>query len=165
MSKHEEEQVTRLIEAVYRYCGKGLPKEDFVSDCWVAYLEYKENIKTNSMNYWKKVTEYMFVELSKLRTIRNNKYRIESRLSLNQKCGESREEMSSILFPVNGDFTKGVILWDFASGLGPEKSMIMSYMAHGEDDGYIMERMGIALQRYQMLKMELRDDMTEYINS
>lgn len=165
MSKYEESQVNRLIEAVYRFWGKGLSKEDCISGCWITYLEYKNKYGKESLHYWQDVAERMAEEISRIRKSRNERCRIESKLSLNQQYGDSGEEIRSILFPVKGDFTNSVILWEFAKQLGLEKWRIMSYIANDEDDDYIMKKLGISEQRYLQIKAELREDMKGYIDS
>lgn len=165
MSKYEENQVNRLIEGVYLFHGQGLSKEDCVSGCWIVYLEYKKKHGIDSALYWEEAAKCMTEEVRRIRMLRNNRYRVQARISMDQRFGDSKEEIRSILFPAKGDFTNSVVLWDFAGRLGVEKHRIMSYMANGEDDSYIMERMGISVRRYQQIKTELREDMNRYINS
>ena len=165
MSRYEEEQVGRLIEKIYQIYGRGLPKADCVSDCWISYLEYRKSHGKNFRCRWERVTEYMIDEIRQIRKLRNNRIRLESRLSLDQSFCDNDEDIRSILFPAKGDFTKGVILWDYAWHLGVEKSRILRYMVRDEDDSYIMRKLGLSEQRYRELKTELREDMTVYINS
>ncbi len=169
MSRREEQQVQRLSEAVYYSCGKGLLKEEVISVCWVAYLENKQKfIGFHSEDYWTEAAKYMKKYIALMRGDRNRRCSIQSKLSLNQKCheaGEEGEEIGNVFFHAYGDFTKGVILWDYARSLGEMKLEIMKCMVYGDNDREIMKRMSMSEEYYGEIKKELQKDMDRYINA
>ena len=60
-----------------------------------------------------------------IRKERNHKMTVESRLSLNQKCGESKEEIGCLFASKSGDFVKRIALWDFMKHLDKRKYKIV----------------------------------------
>ena len=89
---------------------------------------------------------------------------LESKLSLDQTIGDSREDIRSILFPVQGDFTNGVILWQYAKSLGKTKYKIMQCMVQEIGDADIIDKLHISSELYYQLKEELKNDMRIYKN-
>lgn len=164
MSRYEQEQILLLIDEIYRQYGRGWEREEFLANCFLAYAEIRNKIKKDySINYWAFVAEYILSRIQEMRTARNNRYMLESKLSLNQKFEESDDEIGTALFHSYGDFTNSVVLWNYVKGLSEVKYRIMQYMAWGEDDSYIMQVMHMSEKQYHTLKMELRKDMEIFI--
>lgn len=53
--------------------------------------------------------------------MKNERMRNESELSLDLRFGDMKESIGSYLFPVQGDFVKSIILWEYVKYLGEEK--------------------------------------------
>lgn len=166
MSRREEQHVQRLSEAAYYSFGKGLLKDDVISVCWVAYLENKQKlIGFHSEDYWMEAAKYMEKYIAVMRRDRNRRCSVQSKLSMNQTCNDSGEEIGSILFHIYGDFTKSVALWDYARRLGEKKWKIIKCIVYGDDDREIMRRVNMDEECYWEIKKGLQEDMNRYINS
>ena len=83
---------------------------------------------------------------------------------MNQTYMDSEEEIGSISFPKQGDFTKMFDFWDFAMRLGNEKYWIIHGLVNGEDDEYIIKKLKLSDKRYYDVKADLQKDMLYYIN-
>ena len=114
MSEYERNEVMALLDEVYAQCGSGLNYEECLAEGWLAYVEAKQKLSVFSEQFWKNISIEIVERLTEIRKDRNRKMALESKLSLDQTIGDSREDIRSILFPVQGDFTNGVILWQYA---------------------------------------------------
>lgn len=101
--------------------------------------------------------------ISGFKKIRNNRIRIESRLSLNQRFGEEKEEIGAIFPGKTGDFANYVALWDYAERLGSIKYEILNLMNAREEDYDIMRILHLDKEDYYGLKKELREDFLYYL--
>lgn len=165
MSEYEYQQVMKLLDEVYNIWGRGLDRDEWESIGWVAYMEArKKHISEYYSDYWEEIARNVVASINRMRDVRNEKISLESRLSLNCKLGESKEEIGSILFPTQGDFTNGIALWDYVKHLGKKKFIIMKSLAWREDDYEIMEKMHMSKDEYYSIKFELQEDMMHYIN-
>ena len=103
-------------------------------------------------------------KLDALRKIRNQRISEESPFSLNQMVLDTgKEAEETMLFPIQGDFTNGVMLWDCAYRLGWMKHQIMRKLSLQETDQEIMESLHLNLCEYCRMKQELRRDLQEYL--
>ncbi len=165
MSEYERDQVASLIDEVCRQCGGGLDGEELRSNCWLAYFEMKKKLAgCSSFYFWPVAAEHMIRAAEEMRAARNDRYSLESRMSLNQIARNCGKEIGDAIFPKGNDFTRGVALWDYARRLGETKYRIICYLAQGEEDDYIIEKMAISESRYLEIMAELREDLKDYIN-
>ena len=156
MSEYERKEVIILIDEIYSQCGSGLEYEECLAEGWLAYIEARQRLSVFDKQFWKKITIEIIGRFAEMRKTRNRKISLESHLSLDQKIGDSREEIQSILFPAQGDFTNGVILWQYAKSLGKTKYQMMQYMSQGIEDAYIIDRLHMTSDFYYELKEELK---------
>lgn len=164
MSEYERKEVMILIDEIYAQCGRGLSYEECLAEGWLAYAEARQGLSVFSKQFWLDVSGAIIERLAEMRKNRNRKISLESKLSLDQKVGDSKEDLRSILFPVQGDFTNGVILWQYAKSLGKIKYKMMQYMAQGIEDAYIIDRLHMTNELYYELKEELKTDMKMYMD-
>lgn len=165
MSEYERKEVLLLIDEIYAQYGGGLEYEECLAEGWVTYIEARQVISIFSKQFWQLITNEIVERFAEMRKTRNRKISLESRLSLDQKIGDSKEDIRSILFPVQGDFTNGVILWQYAKSLGEKKYQMMQCMSQGEEDEYIMDKLHMTSDFYYALKEELKTDMMVYIDA
>ncbi len=163
MSKCEEILVDRLVKRIVSRIGRGLDKQDCYIVCWIAYLENR-SMYLGKLSFWEDITLCIIFEVDKLRKERNRRFRMQSKLSLDQKIDSSDIEVREILRPKKMGFEDGIALWDYAKRLGKEKERIMRLMAQGENDQYIMNKMNISKTKYERLREELKKDMIRYLN-
>lgn len=164
MSEYESKEVLLLIDEIYIQCGGGLEYEECLAEGWVTYIEARQIISVSCKHFWQLIANEIIERFAEMRRTRNRKISVESRLSLDQNIGDSKEDIRSILFPVQGDFTNGVILWQYAKSLGEKKYQMMQYMSQGEEDEYIMDKLRMTSDFYYELKEELKTDMLVYID-
>ena len=162
MSEYERNEVMALLDEVYAQCGSGLNYEECLAEGWLAYVEAKQKLSVFSEQFWQNILIEIVERLAEIRKDRNRKMALESKLSLDQTIGDSREDIRSILFPVQGDFTNGVILWQYAKSLGKTKYKMMQCMAQEMEDADIIEKLHMTSELYYKLKEELKNDMKIY---
>ena len=127
-----------MIQQIYIVYGRGLPREDTISECWVSYLEHKDlYYGLPGLTFWTRVAEHMIGCVKKIHRDKIRRYHGESKVSLNQRYMNSKEEIGNYTFPRQGDFTKKIDLWDYAMRLGKEKYRIIRGLINGEEDEYI----------------------------
>lgn len=165
-SEYEIQQVNRIIDEIYKTMS-GLDREECQSAGWCSYMEMKNAFlfQYHTESYWETVINGIVDEFEQMRIERNNKISLESTLSLNQHLGDSEEEAGEILFPIQGDFTNGVILWDYLKGLGEEKYPILRLMSDREEDSDIIEILHLDKNKYFEIKEQLKEDMRVYEES
>ena len=100
ISRYEENQVDRFLYDLYLLWGGNLDEDMCIGEGWIVYLEGREKYQYDigDAEYWEYVRTNVKKLFLDLRKIRNNRIRIESRLSLNQRFGEEKEEIGAI-FP------------------------------------------------------------------
>ena len=120
ISRYEENQVDRFLYDLYLLWGGNLDEDMCIGEGWIVYLEGREKYQYDigDAEYWEYVRTNVKKLFLDLRKIRNNRIRIESRLSLNQRFGEEKEEIGAIFPGKTGDFANYVALWDYAERLG-----------------------------------------------
>lgn len=165
MSQYEYKQASKMIHDCYDNFGQGLDFEECYSASWVAYLEVRERVSNiyNTDTLWVEARPQIIEVIKNIRKIRNDKMRMESRLSLNQTLGESDEPVYTFLFPVHGDFVNGICLWDYIDGLGGKKAKILHLLYQGEDDISIMDRLQLKIFEYYDLIIEIKGDLMVYM--
>lgn len=116
ISRYEENQVDRFLYDLYLLWGGNLDEDMCIGEGWIVYLEGREKYQYDigDAEYWEYVRTNVKKLFLDLRKIRNNRIRIESRLSLNQRFGEEKEEIGAIFPGKTGDFANYVALWDYA---------------------------------------------------
>lgn len=95
ISRYEENQVDRFLYDLYLLWGGNLDEDMCIGEGWIVYLEGREKYQYDigDAEYWEYVRTNVKKLFLDLRKIRNNRIRIESRLSLNQRFGEEKEEI------------------------------------------------------------------------
>ena len=166
ISRYEENQVDQFLHEVYLIWGNNLEESACMGEGWIAYLESKENYKydINDVEFWEYIQENVIKRFGELRTIRNEKIRLESRLSLNRKFGEAREEIGTLIPGKQGDFVKYIALWDYAQRLGGIKYKVLKLMYAKEEDYEIMRTLHLDKEYYYEIKWELRVDFERYLD-
>ena len=106
ISRYEENQVDRFLYDLYLLWGGNLDEDMCIGEGWIVYLEGREKYQYDigDAEYWEYVRTNVKKLFLDLRKIRNNRIRIESRLSLNQRFGEEKEEIGAIFPGKTGDF-------------------------------------------------------------
>lgn len=166
ISRYEENQVDQFLYEVYLIWGSNLEESACMGEGWITYLESKENYKNNinDVEFWEYIQENVIKRFAELRTIRNEKIRLESRLSLNQKFGEAREKIGTLIPGKQGDFVKYIALWDYAERLNGREYEILRLMNAREDDYDIMRILHLDKGYYYEIKSELRKDFKRYLD-
>lgn len=92
ISRYEENQVDRFLYDLYLLWGGNLDEDMCIGEGWIVYLEGREKYQYDigDAEYWEYVRTNVKKLFLDLRKIRNNRIRIESRLSLNQRFGEEK---------------------------------------------------------------------------
>lgn len=165
ISRYEENQVDQFLHEVYLIWGNNLEESSCMEEGWITYLESRENYKRNinDVEFWEYIQENVIKRFGELRTIRNERIRLESRLSLNQKFGEAREEIGTLIPGKRGDFVKYIALWDYAQRLGGIKYEVLKLMYAKEEDYDIMRILHLDKESYYEIKRELREDFERYL--
>lgn len=165
ISRYEENQVDRFLYDLYLLWGGNLDEDMCIGEGWIVYLEGREKYQYDigDAEYWEYVRTNVKKLFLDLRKIRNNRIRIESRLSLNQRFGEEKEEIGAIFPGKTGDFANYVALWDYAERLGSIKYEILNLMNAREEDYDIMRILHLDKEDYYGLKKELREDFLYYL--
>ena len=88
---------------------------------------------------------------------------MESQVSLDQPVGDGRNTVRDLVFPGQGDFTRGTDLWDYVERLGNEKYQMVKGFCRKDTDREIMQQLDMAPARFHELKRELRQDMRTYL--
>jgi len=83
---------------------------------------------------------------------------------LNQKFGEAREEIGTLIPGKQGDFVKYIALWDYAERLNGREYEILRLMNAREDDYDIMRILHLDKGYYYEIKSELRKDFKRYLD-
>ncbi len=147
--------------------GVVLPaREECRSEGWFAYWEARTLYPKyeGCCDFWTYTFFHMKNKLDNLRKTRNKRISEESPFSLNQMVSDAnREAIETVLFPIQGDFTSGVMLWDYAYRLGEMKHQIMRKLTLQETDQEIMEALHLNPCEYFRMKQELRQDLQEYL--
>lgn len=167
MSDYEINEASKFIYSLYFEAGQGLEEEECISEAWLTFFEAKENYRYGTLDYdfWRFAGEKVIQHLEELRKVRSERIRNESKLSLDLQFGDMKESIGSYLFPVQGDFVKSIILWEYAKSLGDEKYMILKLLSQQEEDYQIMERMHLPLEKFYCKKIELKEDLKKYLDS
>lgn len=163
-SSYEITQVNKLIHEMYELYGRGLDFDECWSESWVAYAETRHELVDicNNGMLWVLARRKIKEALEQKRKIRNEKIHLESRLSLNMIPKDSDEPVYSFLPTAHGDFVNGLCLWMYGEDLGLQKSSILRYLYHGEDDLDIIKKLRLENEDYFELKRQLREDMRFY---
>lgn len=165
MSDYEVKEASRFISDIYELHGRSLDEEEWTGEAWVAYMELWRRCEGRIYLYydWGQVYHELRAVMARLKSARNKKITLESRLSLNAVYGENGQ-MAEAWFPrVRGDFVNQIALWDYVKRLGGLKARILTLMAKREEDYEIMEAMHLSVQEYYLIKMELRFDFEMYL--
>ena len=165
ISRYEENQVDRFLYDLYLLWGGNLDEDMCIGEGWIVYLKGREKYQYDigDAEYWEYVRTNVKKLFLDLRKIRNNRIRIESRLSLNQRFGKEKEEIGAIFPGKTGDFANYVALWDYAERLGSIKYEILNLMNAREEDYDIMRILHLDKEDYYGLKKELREDFLYYL--
>ena len=166
LSSLEYRQVQKFIDKMCKRYGKNLDQEECQSECWFAYWEARTFYPRyeGCCDFWTYAFFRIKNKLDALRKIRNQRISEESPFSLNQMVLDTgKEAEETMLFPIQGDFTNGVMLWDCAYRLGWMKHQIMRKLSLQETDQEIMESLHLNLCEYCRMKQELRRDLQEYL--
>lgn len=166
ISMYEENQVERFLYELYLLWGGSLEEATCIGEGWIVYLEGRERYQydIDDVKYWEYVQENVKKRFCELRAIRNERIRLESRLSLNQKFGETREEIGTLIPGKQGDFVKYIALWDYAERLNGREYEILRLMNAREDDYDIMRILHLDKEYYYEIKRELRKDFKRYLD-
>lgn len=164
LSIYECRQVDKFLYKLHSIWGQNLDAEECRNEGWIVYLIGREKYAYDigDAKYWEYVEKNVRERLNQLRKNRNEKYRVESKMSLNCKYGEEKEEIGTIIPFKNGYFENGVILWDYIQNLGRKKYQIIKLMYEGEDDYDIMMQLHLSEEEYFEIKMEIRNDFQLY---
>lgn len=160
MSDYEYEQASQFINDVCLTWQPRLNGEDAMEECWIAYLEGKRKYRCfrGTTIYWDAILELMTERLNRIRHIKNERIGIESRLSLNSKAKDCKEEIGSIIRGKTGDFVNGIALRDFSKQLGGQKYKIIRLLSAGEEKADIMKILGLSEYEYCRYILELQKD-------
>ena len=164
LSFYEQNQVEHFLYELYCLLGGSLDEDMCISEGWIVYLEGREKYQYDigDAAYWEYVQRNVKERLSELKQIRSRRIRLESRLSLNQTFGETKEELGCWLAGKSGDFVNGIALWDYAKRLGSLKYEVLRLMYGREDDYNIMRILELDKENYYEIKKELRKDFLFY---
>ena len=140
ISVYEYNQINNFIEYIYLINGTGLDEEECREECWIAYLEGKELYPFHiyDESYWNYIEKKLVERINKIKKIRSEKYGLESKLSLNKRYGEYREEIGTMIPGRTGDFVNGIALWDYSKRLGKLKYSIIKLLYEREEEKDIM---------------------------
>lgn len=166
ISDYERRQVDKFLYELYSIWGQNLDREECRNEGWMIYLDGRKKYKYDigDAEYWDYVGKNVRKRLEQIRQNRNEKYRLESRMSLNCKYGEEKEEIGTIIPDKSGDFVNGIALWDYLKNLGEQKYRILRLMNAKEDDIDIMKRLYLTEEEYFSIKLELREDFQLYLD-
>ena len=136
-----------------------------ISEGWIVYLDGKEKYRYDigDAEYWQYVQENVKRRFAELRTVRNERIRLESRMSLNQTVGDAEEEIGVLVPAKTGDFVNSIALWDYAQRLGGIKYEVLKLMYAKEEDYDIMRILRLDREDYYEIKRELREDFERYL--
>lgn len=165
MSAYEYVQVNKFIYQLYTKYGSGLEFEECLS---IGYLEYAEVRRQlgdiyNKELLWLYSKDQIVAAFKKARKVRNEKYRLESSLSLNQSIGELKEPVYTILPSTRYNFADSVCLWYDLKQLDINYYHVLCGLYRGEDDWEIMEHLKITADDYFEWKCELREALETYM--
>lgn len=165
ISVYEENQVERFLQDLYLLWGGSLEESMCIGEGWIVYLEGKERYQYDigDAEYWEYVQTNVGNRFAELKSIRSKRIRLESKLSLNQKFGEEKEEIGTLIPGKKGDFVKYIALWDYAQRLGGLKYEVLKLMYAKEDDYDIMRILHLDREYYYEIKRELREDFEDYL--
>lgn len=166
LSALEYRQVQKFIDKMCRRYGKNLDQEECQSESWCAYWEARTFYPQyqGCCDFWTYAFLRIKNKLELIRQTRNQRISGESPFSLNQMVADTRKEaVEIVLFPIQGDFTNGVMLWDYAYRLGWIKHQIMRRLSLRETDEEIMQSLHLNLYEYYRMKQELRQDLQKYL--
>lgn len=165
ITKYELSQVNKFIYSLYIIYGHGLSWEECLEVSLLEYAEARHDLGYiyNSDTLWEVARRRIVNAIKKVRKLRNDKISLQGKLSLNQTIGESDEPVYNYLFPVQGDFTNAVCMWDFVSRLGKKKQRVARMLYQGEDDLDIIERLHMGRDEYYEIKLQLQNDMKVYM--
>ena len=165
ISLYEELQVEKYLYELYLLWGGSLEEEMCISEGWIVYLEGKEKYQydVGDAEYWQYVQENVKRRFAELRTIRNERIRLESRMSLNQTFGDVKEEIGALMPAKTGDFVNWIALWDYAQRLGGIKYEVLRLMYAKEEDYDIMRILYLEKEDYYEIKRTLRKDFQHYL--
>lgn len=165
VSDYEEKQVNRFLDDLYLLEGRHLKKEECIVEGWIVYLDGRKRYRYSiaDSGYWTYVQKNVLKRFKEMRKARNEKIRLESRLSLNQKVGDSREEIGTLIVGKCGDFANNIVLWDYVSHLGKVKYDIVRLMYNREEDRDIMTILKLEKPAYLELKRQLEHDFRIYL--
>ncbi|WP_298022327.1 hypothetical protein [uncultured Dysosmobacter sp.] len=161
----EQEQIDAMIETLRRRSAAALDKEEFTSAVWLAYYEADSSYHLfEGCCDW---DAYLHTRLNEaieaLKCERNRRMSVESRFSLNQPVGRSQRPAIDVLFPMQGDFTRGIDFWDYMERLGSPKYNMVRGFCRRDSDQEIMTDLHMAAPEFYQLKWELQADMWKYL--
>ena len=153
-----------ICEAVDNY-GQGMDCEECTSEAWRAYLEADRTYcDFSGCCSHKDYAAFRVIEaLNQMRQKRNERFALESALSLDMRVEDSNESIGARFGRRYGDFTKHVALWDFVERLGSEKHKLVKQLSHQCSDIEIMEKYGLSRIGFYTILAELQVDFEEWL--
>lgn len=166
MSQYETEQLLKFIDAMFPDWKCIMDRGTCRSEGFIAYLRKmgKYRCILDKPQYWDYVQRILEEHFDEMRKERNDRMKVESRLSLNRKYGESKEKIGCLFASKNGDFVKRIALWDFMDHLGDRKYKVARLLYSREEKKEIIKILELSEHDYDAIIQELRLDFQEYIH-
>lgn len=157
--------IRSFIHDTCRLLGGNMDQEECRGEAWLAYWDAKITYhRYEGCCEWNSYLYYRVQEaIDEYRRVHNRNISLESPLSLDQPLGDSNETPGTLFFHHQGDFTRGVDLWDYAWRLGECKYAILRQTANKESDVEIMSNMSMQPEEYYSLKYQLRADFERFL--
>ena len=162
----EPEEVNAVFSQYIARFAPGLDRSECLSELWIAYLEAgKSYPSVQGCCPWE---DYLLIRVNEaiqaLRAQRDRRFRIHSRLSLDQPVEENGPSMGSLFPARSGNFERSLLLWDYIDRLEPPLHTIAGRMAQGGSAEEIMGELTMDPQQFSHWKDLLRQSLErEYL--
>lgn len=160
-------EIEPFVKKMYKKYGKGLVKEDLLSEIWCALFEafYQYPAVEGTCTFEVFAELFVLNDINEFRRNRSHKISLQSKWPLNGTPDGSSEtdwvmKLPSARVP---DFSQSILFWDYLRGLGDLKYKVSKSLAEEYTDYEIIDMLQLTPETLTSIKQELTDDLTHYI--
>ena len=155
----------RLVEDCVERYGKNLAWDECVSEAWSALYEARRTYGrfAGCCSLEAYAAHHIERRLKELRSERNHRIALESRISLDAPYYDSNESIRDHIPRKTNDCSNSVALWDYAWRLGPEKYAILHLLAFGYTREEIIPMRNMSREWYDALMEDLEHDFQKWL--
>ena len=139
-----------------------ISREEQVSEFWCVYLEgiYSYTEVAGCCNLEAYLDYCLSERINELKTQRNARISLESKLSIDMKP-LAGEQIGWLVGRV-GDFTCGVMLWDYIDSFGEKERYVANRLYYRNSPQEIVAEGRISMKEYEEIVLQLRERFCDW---